>query len=134
MIEQLTREITVLVVDDEKSVREGTKALLAFARGIDATREACNGQEAVQLLAEEQPDVVLMDVRMPVMVGLEATRQIKVGWPQVKVIVLTMYPSHRKAALEAGADHFLLKRRMDNVLEETIRAIATGSELADTET
>ena len=120
----MTQKITVLVVDDQKSIREGTKALLAFARGIDASREACNGQEAVQLVAEEQPDVVLMDVRMPVMDGLEATRHIKENWPQVKVVVLTMYPSHRQDALAAGADHFLLKGGMGESLADTIRGLA----------
>jgi YesN/AraC family two-component response regulator len=120
----MTKEITVLIVDDEQSVREGTRALLGAAPGIDANREARNGQEAVQLVAEEQPDVVLMDVRMPVMDGLNATRRIKESWPQVKVIVLTMYPSHRQNALEAGADHFLLKGRMGDLLEDTIWAVA----------
>jgi DNA-binding NarL/FixJ family response regulator len=117
-------KITVLVVDDQKSIREGTKALLAFARDIDASREVCNGQEAVQLAAEEQPDVVLIDVRMPVMDGLEATRQIKEGWPQVKVVVLTMHLSHRQDALEAGADRFLLKGGTGESLAGTIRGLA----------
>lgn len=119
------------MVDDERSVREGTKALLAFARGINVVSEACHGQEAVQVVAGERPDVVLMDVRMPVMDGLEATQQIKAHWPQVKVIVLTMYPTHREAALEAGADQFLLKGRMGELLESTIRAVAFEQEQAD---
>jgi DNA-binding NarL/FixJ family response regulator len=121
----VTGEITVLVVDDERSVREGTKALLAFARGIDVVCEAGNGQEAVQVVAREQPHVVLMDVRMPTMDGLEATRQIKARWPQVKVIVLTMHPSHQKDAFAAGADHFLMKGRMGELLENTIRAVTS---------
>jgi DNA-binding NarL/FixJ family response regulator len=124
----VTGEIGVLVVDDERSVREGTKALLAFARGIDVVCEARNGQEAVQVVARERPDVVLMDVRMPVMSGLEATRRIKEDWPQVKVIVITMHPSHREAALESGADQFLLKGRMGELLENTIRAVALDRE------
>jgi DNA-binding NarL/FixJ family response regulator len=127
----VTREIIVLVVDDQKSVREGTRALLASARGIDATREACTGQEAVQLVAEEQPDMVLMDVLMPVMDGLEATRQIKERWPRVKVIVITMYPSYRTEALAAGADRFLLKGRMGELLEGTIRSLAAESDADD---
>jgi NarL family two-component system response regulator LiaR len=127
----VTGEITVLVVDDERSVREGTKALLAFARGIDVVCEARNGQEAVQAVTSERPDVVLMDVRMPVMDGLEATRQIKADWPQVKVIVLTMHPSHRKAALESGADHFLMKGWMGELLENTIRAVTSDRERAN---
>ena len=127
----MTGKIAVLVVDDERSVREGTKALLAFARGIDVVHEACSGQEAVRIVSMEQPDVVLMDVRMPVMDGLEATRQIKADWPQVKVIVLTMHPSHRRDALAAGADHFLMKGRMGELLENTIRAVASEQMLAE---
>ena len=119
------------MVDDERSVREGTKALLAFARGIDVVCEAGNGREAVQIVARKQPDVVLMDVRMPTMDGLEATQQIKAHWPQVKVIVLTMHPSHRKDALAAGADHFLMKGRMGELLENTIRAVTLDREWAD---
>jgi DNA-binding NarL/FixJ family response regulator len=124
----LTGKIKVLVVDDQQSVREGTRALLRLARDIDATREASNGQEAVQLVAEEEPDVVLMDVRMPVMDGVEATRQIKASWPQVKVIVLSMYAEHREAALEAGAEQFLVKGKMGGLLADTIRGLTSGSE------
>ena len=120
----MAEKITVLIVDDEESVRAGTKALLGFASDIDVICEACNGQQAVQLVAEWKPDVVLMDVRMPVMDGLEATRRIKERWPQVKVIVLTMHASHRKDALAAGAERFLLKGRMSEMLEATIRGLA----------
>ncbi len=129
--EQLTRKIKVLVVDDQWSVREGTRALLHLARDIDATREASNGQEAVQLVAEEQPDVVLMDVRMPVVDGIEATRQIKESWPQVKVLVLSMYAEHQEEALEAGADHFLVKGKMVGLLEDTIRSFTSENQEAD---
>ena len=127
----MTGKIKVLVVDDQESVREGTKALLTYSYGIDTIYEARNGQEAVQLVAEEQPDVVLMDVRMPVMDGIEATRQIKERWPQVKVIVLSMYAEHREEALEAGADRFLVKGRMIHLLGEAIRGFITENDGAD---
>jgi DNA-binding NarL/FixJ family response regulator len=127
----LTRKIKVLVVDDQRSVREGTHALLGLARDIDATHEASNGREAVQLVAEEQPDVVLMDVRMPVMDGIEATRQIKASWPQVKVIVLSMYVEHREEALEAGAEQFLVKGKMGGLLADTIRGVTSENEWAN---
>jgi len=126
--EKLTAKIKVLIVDDQESVRQGTKALLTYSYGIDTTHEARNGQEAVQLVAEEQPDVVLMDVRMPVMDGIEATRQIKESWPQVKVIVLSMYAEHGAEALEAGADCFLVKGRMVQLLENTIRGFTSENE------
>jgi YesN/AraC family two-component response regulator len=129
--EHLTGKIQVLVVDDQQSVREGTRALLRFASDMDATREASNGQEAVQLVTEEQPDVVLMDVRMPVMDGIEAARHIKEGWPQVKVIVLSMYVEHREAALEAGAEQFLVKGKMSGLLADTIRGLISEREQTD---
>jgi DNA-binding NarL/FixJ family response regulator len=94
-----------------------------LAPDIEVTHEASNGREAVQIVAEEQPDLVLMDVRMPVMDGLEATRQIKDHWPQVKVIVLTMYPSHEAEALAAGADRFLLKGSTRSSFTEVIRSL-----------
>jgi DNA-binding NarL/FixJ family response regulator len=71
--------------------------------------EAADGQQAVQMVAECRPDVVLMDAQMPVIDGLEATRLIKDRWPGVKVIVLTMYPMYRAKALAVGADVFLIK-------------------------
>ena len=83
--------------------------MLVTQPGIEIVGEAADGREAVRLVEQCQPDVVLMDLRMPVIDGLEATRTIKGRWPQVKVIVLTMYPSHQPEALAAGADVFLVK-------------------------
>ena len=85
----------------------------------------------MQLVAEGQPDLVLMDVRMPVMDGIEATRQIKESWPQVKVIVLSMYAEHREEALEAGADCFLVKGKMSGLLADTIWGLISENEGAD---
>jgi DNA-binding NarL/FixJ family response regulator len=118
----------VLIVDDLESNRQGLVALLEFEPDIEAILEAANGREAVQLVADEQPDVVLMDVRMPVMDGVEATRQIKARWPQVKVVVLTMYPSNKAEALAAGADRFLLKGSTGQSLPEIIRSLISSSE------
>ena len=110
-------------MDDQASIREGMMALLALAPDIEVTHEASNGRQAVQSVAEEPPDLVLMDVRMPVMDGLEATRQIKDRWPEVKVVVLTMYPAHEDKALAAGADRFLLKGARSSSLTEVIRSL-----------
>jgi DNA-binding NarL/FixJ family response regulator len=71
--------------------------------------EATNGQEALSLVEECRPDLILMDARMPVMDGLEATQLIKARWPEVKVVILTMYPAYRAEALAAGADAVLVK-------------------------
>jgi DNA-binding NarL/FixJ family response regulator len=99
----------VLIADDNARARTGLRALLTLRPEIELASEAVDGLQAVQMVAERQPDVVLMDARMPQMDGLEATRRIKEGWPEVRVIVVSMYPSNRAAALAAGADGFLGK-------------------------
>jgi DNA-binding NarL/FixJ family response regulator len=99
----------VLIADDNVPARIGLRALLALWPEIEVVGEAADGLEAVQMARDRQPDVVLMDVRMPAMDGLEATRQIKGRWPQVRVVVVSMYASHRAEALAAGADAFRVK-------------------------
>lgn len=119
----------ILICDDEPRARQALKALLLTREVISNDKssamiyvvgEARNGYEAVQLVKTIQPDVVVIDACMPGMDGLEATRFIKKSWPQVKVIVLTMYPDQRLAALAAGADAFLLKGCLAETLIETI--------------
>ena len=105
----MEQRIRVLIADDRPRSRDGLRALLAIWPTVEVIGEATAGREAVQLVQERRPDVVLMDARMPVMDGLEATRLIKDRWPEVKVIVLTMYPSYRADALAAGTDAFLVK-------------------------
>jgi len=105
----MKQHIRVLIADDYLSSRDGLKALLATRLEIDIVGEAADGREAIELVEECRPDVVLMDVRMPSMDGLEATRIIKDRWPEVKVIVLSMYSSYQAEALAAGADVFLVK-------------------------
>ena len=103
------QHIRVLIADDRLSSRDGLRALLVTQPGIEIVGEAADGREAIELVEKCRPDVVLVDVRMPVMDGLTATRMIKSRWPEVKVIVLTMYSSHQAEALAAGADAFLVK-------------------------
>jgi YesN/AraC family two-component response regulator len=99
----------IMIVEDNLRARCALKALISQQAGIRVTAEASNGWEAIQSIQEQATDVVLMDICMPVMDGLEATRAIKTKWPHVKIIVLTMYFENRAEALEAGADAFLLK-------------------------
>jgi len=99
----------VLIADDNDRARVGLRALLALRPEIEIVGEAADGEEAVQKVRDGRPDAVLMDARMPQMDGLEATRQIKSHWPQVRIVVVSMYASHRAEALAAGADAFLVK-------------------------
>lgn len=119
----------ILICDDEPRARQALKALLLTrevtcqdeaASRIHVAGEARDGNEAVQLVKTILPEVVVIDALMPGMDGLEATHFIKKNWPQVKVIVLSMYPDQRVAALDAGADAFLLKGCLAETLFETI--------------
>ena len=99
----------IMIVEDNHHARQALTALLSLQKGIQTTIEASNGLEAVNMIKEQAPDLVLMDMRMPVMGGLEATRIIKQSWPQVKVIVLTIHSENQTDAFSAGADAFLVK-------------------------
>jgi DNA-binding NarL/FixJ family response regulator len=119
----MKQHIRLLIADDAARSRDGLRALLStlrlrrgaddaqpeHAREVEVVAEAADGREAVRMVEQFRPDVVLMDARMPVMDGLEATRLIKDKWPEVKLVVLTMYRAFRSEALAAGADAFLVK-------------------------
>ncbi len=105
----MQKPIRVLIADDHPRSRRGLRALLATTSIVKVVGEAVDGQEAIRLVETYQPDVVLMDAYMPVMDGLEASRQIKDRWPQVKIIMLTMYNGRRTEATAAGVDVFLAK-------------------------
>jgi len=103
--------IRVLIVDDADRVRENLRTLLPLVGDIQIAGEACDGREAVCLAADLQPDVILMDLEMPVMDGCEAARQIKAGYPASRVIALTIHEdeTYRCKAFQAGVDIFLGK-------------------------
>ena len=125
--------IRILIADDQALVREGLSVLLGTDPDIDVVGEATDGQHAVHLTAELSPDVVLMDVRMPVLNGLDATRHIVASTPDTgpKVLVLTTYDldEYVYEALRAGASGFLLKDSTADTLRHAVRVIADGNAL-----
>jgi DNA-binding NarL/FixJ family response regulator len=101
--------IRVLIADDHPRSRNGLRALLSTSPTVKVVGEAADGREAVRLVEVYQPDVVVMDAQMPVMDGLEASRRIKRQWPQARIIMLTVYNTHRAEAAAIGIDVFLSK-------------------------
>lgn len=117
-------DIRVLIVDDAQRVRQDLHTFLTLTGGIQVVGEACNGLEAIQLAKALCPQVILMDLEMPVMDGYEAARQIKASNPSCKVIVLSIHAgaAQRQQALQAGVDAFLEKGAPVDVLLQTIRS------------
>jgi DNA-binding NarL/FixJ family response regulator len=120
--------IRVLLADDQHLVREGFARLLRDVDDVEVVGEAANGQEAVEQAGRYRPDVVLMDVRMPVMDGVEATTRITAAWPSVRVLILTTFDLDEEVhrALHAGASGFLLKDTPYDQLVHAIRVVASG--------
>ncbi len=114
------RRIRVLVADDRRWARAGLRAILSTRSEIEVVGEAGDGREALALVEKHQPEVVLLDARMPVLDGIEATRHVKTTRPEVRVVVVSMYSSYRSEALAAGADRFLVKGGQVGQLFEAI--------------
>ena len=122
------QKIRVLVVDDHTIVRDGISALLSLAGDIDVVGEAINGNEALKMTAKLQPDVVLMDIAMPIMGGLEATRRIAKEHPSTKVLVITQHDDKEYVfpVLESGAAGLISKAAGSSELATGIRAVYNG--------
>ena len=120
--------LRVLIVDDHAIVRKGIRALLSEAGGFEVVGEAGNGQEAVLRAEETHPDVILMDLLMPVMDGIEATRQITSQQPKARILVLTSFAADNKVfpAIKAGASGYLLKDSSPDELVRAIRQVHRG--------
>ncbi len=123
--------IRILIADDHAIVREGLRTILGFQEGIEVVGEASDGQEVVALAESLAPDVILMDIRMSKLDGVEATRRIKAQNPQIGVIVLTNYDDDRYVfeGIEAGASGYLLKDISSDDLAQAIRRVAQGESL-----
>jgi len=121
-------KIRVLVTDDHAIVRDGICALLALTGDIEAVGEATNGREALEMVTRLSPDIVLMDIVMPLMDGLEATRRIHKESPETKVIVLTQYEDKEYVlpVIKAGASGFISKAAASSELTSAIRAVYYG--------
>jgi DNA-binding NarL/FixJ family response regulator len=124
----MTAPMRVLLVDDHPVVRDGLRWLFDSAGGIDVVGEAGDGESAVRLAAELAPDVVVMDLAMPGVDGVEATRRMKAASPDTAVLVLTMSDSDASlvAAVTAGASGYVLKGAPQEDLLRAIRAVADG--------
>ena len=120
--------VRVLIADDHTIVRTGLRLLLKAEADIDVVGEALDGAEALKLAEIHHPDVVLMDIAMPGMDGLEATRQIKARWPEIKVLVLTMHRSDEYffEMLKAGASGYILKGAETSDLIHAVRVVGRG--------
>jgi two-component system response regulator NreC len=122
------QKIKVLIVDDHTLVRDGIRALLALVADIKVVGEASNGKEALEKVKKLTPDVVLMDLAMPIMSGLEATRRIRKRFPGIKVLALTQYEDREYIipTIEAGARGFISKTAAFSELASAIQAVYQG--------
>lgn len=127
----MTDEIRVLIADDHAMVRDGLRMILESQEGFTIVGEAADGVEAVKLTGELQPQVVLMDLRMPRMDGLEAIEHIRAQWPEVAIVILTTYDEDdlMLRGLRAGARGYLLKDTNRQTLFNSLRAAARGEAL-----
>ena len=120
--------ITVLLVDDHSYIRKGLRYLLESVGNVEVVATAANGIEAVAKARQHQPDIVIIDISMPLMNGIEATRQIRASCPTTRVLTLSIYndPLYVKNAVEAGATGYVLKDGLPDELLEAIQSLYRG--------
>ena len=125
--------IRVLLADDQRLVRSGFRMILKAEPELEVVGEAANGQELVDLVAKEEPDIALVDIRMPEMDGLEAARKIRETHPKTGVIMLTAYDDRQFVveAVRSGARGYVLKARDAEHLIQTVRLVAGGNMVID---
>ncbi|EFR31069.1 response regulator [Eremococcus coleocola] len=127
--------IKVILVDDHEMVRLGVSSYLSIQDDIEVIGEAANGLEGYHLAVELKPDIILMDLVMDVMDGIEATQRIMQDWPQAKIIIVTSFLDDEKVypALEAGAKSYILKTSSAKEIAEAIRETYSGEQVMDDE-
>jgi DNA-binding NarL/FixJ family response regulator len=121
----MAQPIRVILADDHRMVRQGIRQFLEEAKDIQVVAETDNGQDALRLVEAHDPDVAVLDIRMPEMSGVEATRAIKARYPQVRVLILTAYDDdpYVFALLQAGADGYVLKTGSSDELVQAVRTV-----------
>src|SRR6266567_4274284 len=126
--------VRILIADDHPLVRSGLRALLAAAEDVEVVGEAATGEEAVTLAASLQPEVIVMDLRMPGINGIEATRRIMQTHPQIRILVITLFEDDDSvfAALRAGARGYILKDANEVEVVRAIRAVSSGDAIFST--
>jgi DNA-binding NarL/FixJ family response regulator len=124
-----TKQITVLLAEDHANFRKSLKLLIEAAGDIKVVGEAKNGREAVQLTASLHPEVIVMDIAMPLLNGLEAARQIMIISPATRVLILSAHPDpeYIKQAVICGASGYLIKQSSTHVLAHAIREVIKGN-------
>lgn len=129
----MSETITVLLADDHNVLRQGMAQVLDMQRDIEVVAQAANGEEAVRLTAQHRPDIVLMDINMPGLDGVTAARRITSDFPEMGVIILTMYrrDDYVFEAIKAGANGYLLKEVELDELLDAVRAVAQGEAVID---
>jgi NarL family two-component system response regulator YdfI len=127
----MSEAVRILIADDHEVVREGLRMILETEEGFEVVGEAADGIQAVEMAGQLTPDVVLMDLRMPRMDGLEAIERIRASWPNVAIVILTTYNEDdlMVRGLQAGARGFLLKDTSRQALFDSLRAAARGEAL-----
>ncbi|QGH33739.1 response regulator [Gracilibacillus salitolerans] len=123
----------ILIVDDDELVCQSLQLLLDKEEDLEVTNLATNGQEAIECCLKEQPDVILMDIQMPLMGGIESTRKIKEQWPSVQIMMLTTFQDEKniRLALKAGAEGYLIKSASIESMADQIKALKAGSTILD---
>ena len=122
------KKISVVIVEDHELMRDGIRSSIEADQRFEVVGEAADGEEAVELVNRLCPDVVIMDINMPVMDGLEATRVVKEHFPEVKVLIMSMHDKegYIQNALEAGADGYILKNTSQDEMERALIRISEG--------
>ena len=121
--------LKVLIVDDDALIREGLKILLEIEADFQVVGTASNGQEALEMCRKEKPELVLMDIRMPIMDGVLGTKLIKSHFQEIKVVILTTFKDDEyiKEALKSGAEGYILKNQPADSIIESLRAVGKGN-------